>query len=324
MTTSPSPVRAAFLDVATVDRGDLDLAPLRAAVDRFESWPVTRPDQLSERTRGANVLLINKTRLEAAALEAIRPALVCLAATGTDNVDMAAARRLGIAVANIRDYCTDSVAQHVFALVLALTVHLLDYRRSVRDGDWSRSETFAVLDYPVRELAGKTFAVVGHGTLGRAAAERARAFGMRVLVAERKGAKRIRPGRVPFAQALGEADVLSLHAPLTPETRGLMDAESLKAMKPGALLINTARGGLVDEAALAAALKAGTIAGAGLDVLGTEPPDPRNPLLDPGLPNCLVTPHIAWAALEARQRAVNEMAANITAWRAGERRNRVD
>lgn len=316
-------LHAVFLDLATVDRNDLDLTPLHETVESFDAWPVTSPEDLAERTQGKNVLVINKTPLDAAALEAARPALVCLAATGTDNVDLEAARRLGVAVANIRDYCTDSVVQHVFALVLALTVRLIDYRRSVRAGAWSRSSTFAVLDWPVRELAGKTFAVIGHGTLGRAAAERARAFGMQVQVAEHQGDSP-RAGRVAFEQALEEADVLSLHAPLTPQTRGLIDAGALRRMRSEALLINTARGALVDEVALAEALRAGEIGGAGLDVLSREPPELGNPLLNPDVPNCLVTPHIAWAAREARQRAIGEIAANINAWAAGERRNRVD
>lgn len=323
MPRQSEPVSAVFLDLATVDRGDLDLSPLQKAVDTFETWPVTPRDEIMARMHGADVVVLNKARLDAGALEAVRPQLVCLAATGTDNVDMAAARELGIGVANIRDYCTDSVTQHVFALILALTVRLIDYRRSVRNGGWTHSKTFAVLDFPVRELAGKTLAIVGHGTLGKAVAELGRAFGMRVIVAERKG-QAPRPGRVAFEQALAEADVLSLHAPLTPDTHSLIDGDALTAMQPNALLINTARGGLIDEAALARALALHEIGGAGLDVLSSEPPPADNPLLDPALENCLVTPHIAWAAREARQRAIDEIAANIAAWRAGERRNRVD
>ena len=316
-------VNAVFLDLATVDRGDLDLSPLHNAVDAFESWPVTAADDIAPRIRDADVVIINKTRLDAGTFKAAQPGLVCLAATGTDNVDLAAARELGIGVANISDYCTDSVAQHAFALILALTVRLIDYRDRVRAGAWTQSETFAVLDFPIRELAGKALAIVGHGTLGNAVAERARAFGMRVIVAERKG-QAPRPGRIPFERALAEADVISLHAPLTSETRSLIDTHALSLMKHDALLINTARGGLIDEAALARTLANREIGGAGLDVLSSEPPAADNPLLDPALGNCIITPHIAWAALEARQRAIAEIAANITAWRASERRNRVD
>ena len=324
MPTSPNTgPRTVFLDLATVDRDDLDLSPLHRVAGEFQTWPVTPPGKIAGRMDGADVVIINKARLDAGTLEAARPRLVCLAATGTDNVDLEAARRCGTAVANIRDYCTDSLAQHVFALVLALTTRLVDYRDAVRAGAWSRSETFALLDYPIHELAGKTLAIVGHGTLGRAVAERAPAFGLRVLVAERRG-EAPRPGRVGFEHALAESDIVSLHAPLTEATRELINAGTLARMKPGALLINTARGGLVDEAALVEALSTGQLGGAGLDVLGQEPPPADHPLLDPALANCIVTPHIAWAAREARQRAVEEMAANIAAWCAGERRNRVD
>lgn len=324
MPTHPDPgPRTVFLDLATVDRDDLDLQPLRRVAGEFLSWPVTPPERIAERMAGADVVIINKARLGADVIEAARPGLVCLAATGTDNVDIGAARRCGTGVANIRDYCTDSLTQHVFALLLALATRLADYREAVREGAWSRSETFALLDYPIHELAGRTLAVVGHGTLGRAVADKARAFGLTVLVAERRG-ETPRPGRVAFERALAEADIVSLHAPLTDATRHLIDGHSLGLMKPGALLINTARGGLVDEAALVRALQEGRLGGAGLDVLSSEPPPPDHPLLDPALPNCIVTPHIAWAAREARQRAVVEIAANIAAWRAGERRNRVD
>lgn len=317
------PARAVFLDFATVDRDDLDLAPLRAAVGRLDSWPATREGEVASRIAGADVVIVNKVQLDAAALEGARPGLVCLAATGSDNVDIAAARRASTAVANIRDYCTDSVVQHVFALLLALTVRLIGYRAALLDGAWAASDTFTLLDLPVRELAGKTLAVVGYGTLGQAVAERARAFGMHVLVAEHAGAKP-RAGRIAFESAIAQADVVSLHVPLTAETKGLIGAETLARMRPDAVLINTARGALVDEAALAAALTAGRIGGAGLDVLSQEPPPADHPLLNPSLPNCIVTPHIAWAAREARQRAVEEIAANITAWRRGERRNRLD
>ncbi|MGA7966396.1 MAG: D-2-hydroxyacid dehydrogenase [Gammaproteobacteria bacterium] len=315
--------RTVFLDLATVDHDDLDLAPLHKVAGEFQAWPVTPPDEIATRMAGADVVIINKTRLGAEVLEAAGPGLVCLAATGTDNVDIEVARRCGTGVANIRDYCTDSLTQHVFALVLALTTRLIDYSKAVRAGEWSRSETFALLDYPIHELAGKTLAIVGYGTLGRAVAERARAFGMRILIAERRG-EIARPGRVDFEQALSEADIVSLHVPLTEATRELINADTLALLKPGALLINTARGGLVDEAALVEALRSGRLGGAGLDVLGQEPPPADHPLLDPTLNNCIVTPHIAWAAREARQRAVEEIAANIAAWRAGERRNRVD
>ena len=210
----------------------------------------------------------------------------------------------------------------MFALVLALTIDIPGYRRLLDDGAWRESPQFCLLDFPVRELAGKTFGVVGYGELGKAAAGIAQAFGMEVLIAERPGAG-AQPGRVPFDNFLARADIVSLHCPLTDATRGLIDADALGRMKPDALLINTARGALVDEAALARALRAGMIGGAGIDVLSEEPPVHGNPLLAPDIPNLIVTPHIAWAAREARQRAVDGMAENARAFFAGERRNRV-
>ena len=315
--------RAVVLDLATITNGDLDLSALDAALPGWVGFPVTRPDELHARIADAEVVLTNKIRLDRAAFDAA-PALriVCLAATGTNNVDLDAARDHGVAVANLRAYCTASVAQHVFALILALTIDIPGYRRLLDEGAWRDSPQFCLLDYPVRELAGKVLGIIGFGELGRATARIGEAFGMSVLVAERPGTG-ASAGRVPLATLLARADVVSLHCPLTAETRGLIDADALRRMKPDALLINTARGALVDEAALAAALRAGRIGGAGIDVLSEEPPVHGNPLLDGTIPNLIVTPHIAWAAREARQRAIDEMAANARAFLTGETRNRV-
>jgi glycerate dehydrogenase len=314
--------RLAILDLATLDRGDLDLAPLVTLADSFAPWPTTSPKELPAHMRGADAIVLNKVRLDATAFADTRPRMICLAATGSDNVDLEAAREAGVAVANIRDYCTDSVVQHVFTLLLALTTHLVDYRERLRAGAWSGSDSFTLLDLPIRELAGKTLAIIGYGTLGQAVAKRARDFGMKVLVAERQGAQP-RAGRVAFEHALRAADIISLHAPLSDATRRLINAQTLALMKAGALLINTARGGLIDEPALRDALASQRLGGAGLDVLSREPPPSDHPLLDPSVPNLIVTPHIAWAAREARQRAVNEIAANFAAFLSGESRNRL-
>ncbi len=311
-----------FLDLATLDAGDLDLDPIVSKADTFRPWPETAAGELRAHLEGADAIVLNKVRLGADAFARAQPKIVCLAATGSDNVDLNAARKAGVTVANIRDYCTDSVVQHVFALLLALTTHLADYRERLRAGAWAESGTFTLLDPPIHELAGKTLAVVGHGTLGRAVAARARDFGMKVIVAERRG-RTPRAGRTAFEEALAAADVVTIHAPLTNQSRQLIDAQTLGLMKPGALLINTARGGLVDEAALRDALVSNRLGGAGLDVLSCEPPPPDHPLLDPAVPNLIVTPHIAWAAREARQRAVNEIGANLAAFLAGESRNRL-
>jgi glycerate dehydrogenase len=312
----------AFLDLDTVDQGDIDLAPLRDMAERFTPWPSTAPDEIEVHGADADAIVLNKVRLDADAFARLKPRIVCLAATGSDNVDLEAAREADVAVTNIRGYCTDSVAQLAFALLLSLTTHLEAYGQRLRAGAWSKSPHFTLLDLPVRELAGKTLAIVGYGTLGQAVAQRAKAFGMNIIVAERRSATP-RPDRVAFEEALGKADVISLHAPLTAATRHLVNAETLALMKPDAVLLNTARGGLVDEVALRDALVSRRLGGAGLDVLSREPPPADHPLLDPAIPNLVITPHIAWAAREARQRAVNEIATNLEAFLKGEKRNRL-
>jgi len=314
-----------FLDVDTVDTGDLDRSRLAGALPCWRWYRATEPTLVEARLAGASVAVTNKIPLDEARLtraqaEGLR--LVCVAATGTNNVDLAAARRLGVAVANVRAYATPAVVQHVFALVLALTTRLFAYRAAVAAGRWSASDRFCLLDYPVRELAGKAFGVVGFGDLGQAVARVAAAFGMEVLVAERRGSP-VRPGRLALADLLPRVDVLSLHCPLTAETRGLIGGGELARMRPDAILVNTARGGIVDEVALAEALRVGRLGGAGVDVLSREPPPAEHPLLAPDIPNLIVTPHTAWASREARQRVLEEIALNVAAFRGGEARNRV-
>jgi len=317
-------MRAVFVDFATVSSGDLDTTRLDEAVPGLRYYPDTTPGELTARIAGAEAILANKARFDPTVLGgAAGLRIICLAATGTDNVDLDAARARGIAVCNIRAYCTTSVAQHVFALILALTQRLSAYQAEVRAGRWGASARFCLLDFPIRELAGKTLGIVGYGELGRAVARIGPAFGMQVLIAARRGGVAT-GGRTSFEDVLTRSDVLSLHCPLTPQTRNLIGAAELARMRRDALLINTARGGLVDAAALAAALRAGTLGGAGIDVLAQEPPVHGDPLLADDIPNLIVTPHVAWAAREARQRALDEMALNITAFARGERRNRVD
>jgi glycerate dehydrogenase len=225
-------------------------------------------------------------------------------------------------VCNVDGYATPSVVQHVFTLLLALTTRFNEYTSAVKQGDWSRSSFFCLLDYPIRELDGKTIGIVGYGHLGRAVASIAEAFGMTVLLAKRN-IEDTRPGRVALHDLLPQVDVLSLHCPLTEETRGMIAADELALMKKDAVLINTARGGLVDEYALLDALKAHQIGGAGLDVLEKEPPPPGYPILKADLPNLIITPHTAWASRESRQRLLDEIALNIEAFKAGELRNAV-
>lgn len=317
-------MRTVFLDYETVRNGDGGLDP--SAIDDI-AGPVrycdfTEESQIPERIGAADIVLLNKVKLSRAELGAAPDLkLIVLSATGTDNIDLEAAKELGIAVCNVRGYCTASVAQHVWALILSLTQHLSGWHRLAVDGSWARGE-FNELAYPIRELAGRTLGIVGWGELGRAVAKAAEAFGMRVMVCNRPGAAPT-DGRVPLEELLATADVVSLHCPLTPSSRGLIGTRELARMKPDALLINTARGALVDGAALALALKEGRLGGAGIDVLPAEPPADDEPLIDPGIPNLIVTPHVAWAAFEARQRCLDEMAANIRDFLEGGRRGRV-
>ncbi len=318
----PKPVKTVFLDFDTVSNRDLDLHRLREAAGELVVYDSSQT-QIAERIRDADVVLLNKLELTRALLfGAPRLKLVALAATGTNNVDLGAARERAIAVCNVRAYCTASVVQHVWGLILSLTQHVAEFSRISKDGSWAKHDAGAALSYPIRELQGRTFGVVGWGELGSGAARIAEAFGMRVLIANRPGSPP-QSGRVALDELLAAADILSLHCPLNPATRGLIGARELALMKPDALLINTARGALIDGRALAAALEAGRLGGAGIDVLAEEPPAPGEPLLDARIPNLLVTPHVAWAAREARQRCIDEMAANIRDFHNGGRRGRV-
>ena len=315
---------AVFLDYATVSfDGDLDPRSLHAALQGLEIRNHTAQQDVASQVAGRDVVLVNKLRITREIIEA-SPSLrlIALAATGTNNVDLVVAGERGIAVCNLRDYCTASVVQHVFGVLLLLTQKLREYDALVRSGAWQRGEQFCLLDYPIRELVGRRLGIVGFGTLGRGVAHAATAFGMEVLVANRPGGAPV-PGRIDLDELLAAVDVLSLHCPLAPATQGMIGASQLSRMKRDAVLINTARGGLVDAAALAVALRGGRLAGAAIDVLSQEPPVDGNPLLADDIPNLIVTPHIAWAAREARQRCIDEMAANIADFRRGGRRGRV-
>ncbi|MCC5856539.1 MAG: 2-hydroxyacid dehydrogenase [Ectothiorhodospiraceae bacterium] len=308
--------KAVFLDLASMGDG-LDLGEVEQVVETLVCHQRTTPEQAAARMAGFPIVIVNKVHLDRNTLESTRPTLICVVATGVNNIDLAACRELGITVVNSRAYGTNSVAQHAIMLMLALSTRLLDYHRAVQAGDWGRSQQFCLLDYPIRELHGKTLGIVGYGTLGKRTAELGKAFGMRVLVAQRPGGQP-QQERVPLADLLPRVDVLSLHCPLTEHTRNLIGTEELARMRPGTLLINTARGGLVDESALADSLRAGHLGGAGFDVLTEEPPRDGNPLLEPDIPNLIVTPHSAWGSREARQRILQQLAENIRAWRAGQ------
>jgi glycerate dehydrogenase len=316
-------VRAVFLDYETVSNGDLDTSSLTGVMPGLQIYASTGDSEVATRIADAEIVLLNGFVLGRALLHgAKRLKLIALSATGTDNVDLTAARELGIGVCNVRGYCSRSVMQQVWAMILGLTQRLDEFTRLAKDGSWERGGAFEFFKHPIRELTGRTFGVVGWGELGRAAAHAAGAFGMRVVVANRPGGAH-EPGRFDLDQVLAMSDVVSLHCPLNEATRGLIGARELALMKPDAVLINTARGGLIDSHALAAALKAHRLGGAGIDVLPQEPPLDGDPLLDPDIPNLLLTPHIAWAAREARQRCLDEIAANVRDFLTGGRRGRV-
>jgi len=310
-----------FLDLETVDQGDLNLFNLKQALPHWDFYSTTAAAETAERIKNAAVIISNKVILDRNSLsQAKQLRLICIAATGTNNVDLKAAHDLGITVTNVTGYATPSVVQHVFSLMLALTTQLKNYSQAVADGVWQQSNQFCLLDFPIHELAGKNLGIIGYGELGRAVANVAKAFGMKILIAQRSG-ESLQPGRIPLKKLLPQVDVLSLHCPLADNTKNLIGKQALVLMKKEALLINTARGGIVDEAALASALRLGEIGGAGVDVLIQEPPVKDNPLLESGIPNLIVTPHIAWASRESRQRLIDELVANIKAYLQGETRN---
>jgi glycerate dehydrogenase len=316
-------MKAVFLDFATMGAG-LDLGELESLVSELVVYEHSPDATVAERIADAEIVFTNKIRLTRELLEqAPKLKLIALTATGTDNIDTACAKEHGIAVANIRHYCTQSVVEHVFGVMLSLTHSLERYHRAVRAGDWQRSTDFCMLHHPVRELSAMTLGIVGYGALGQGVARIAREFGMTVLISARPGTDGVPADRVRFDELLAEADVISLHCPLNDATRNLFGAPEFAAMKSSAMLINTARGGLVDSQALADALADGQIAAAAIDVLPQEPPVDGDPLLEYGDDNLIVTPHIAWATDEARQNAIDELAANTRAFLDGTERNRV-
>ena len=310
-------------------KGESLIADVRrpAFVHEWVEHAKTSPSQVIERLARATIAITNKVPINAAAIAALPDLkMIAISATGTNNVDLNACRGRGIVVSNIRGYAEHTVPEHVMALLLALSRNLVAWRETLQAGGWQRAEQFCLFDHPIRDLHGATLGLIGSGTLGNGVARLAEAFGMRVLRADRKGAAVVRPGYTAFADVLATADAISLHCPLTAETQNLIGEAELKAMKPSALLINTARGGIVDEAVLMRALKEGWIGGAGFDVLTTEPPPADHPMLDPALlalPNFLLTPHVAWSSRPAMQTLADQLIDNIEAFVAGAPKNRV-
>ena len=316
-------MKAVILDYSTMGPG-LDLSELAELLPDLEIYDATPANLISERLQDAEFVFANKSRLTKDLINAApKLRFIGLTATGTDNVDLEGAERRGIAVCNVRDYCSQSVAEHVLGVLLMLTHNLHRYAGLTRSGAWQRARDFCMHDYPVRELATMTMGIVGYGALGRSVAGTARNVGMNVIVSARPGAREAPSGRVAFDDLLGDADVISLHCPLTSSTTGLFGAREFSAMKPSGFLINTARGALVDSEALVDALRRGEIAGAAIDVLVTEPPAGGDPLLEYEGDNLIVTPHIAWTTNRARQNCINELVANVRSFLDGGERNRV-
>jgi len=302
----------------------LDRASLKAQVRKpacateYVEYQATAPHEIVPRLEGATVAILNKVPMRSETLERLpQLKLIAVAATGYDVVDVAYCKARGIAVANIRNYAIHTVPEHAFALILALRRNLLAYRADVEQGVWNKSEQFCFFTHPIGDLHGSTLGIIGEGAIGQGTAAIGRAFGMRVLFADHPPPKAAGVTFTPHEQVLAQADVLSLHCPLTPETRNLIDLAALRKMKRNALLINTARGGLVDEAALIQALEEGLIAGAGFDVLTVEPPRNGHPLLDVRRHNFILTPHIAWASDGAMQFLADQLIDNIELWHAG-------
>lgn len=317
-------MRSVFLDYSSVSyNADLDPAQLLSVLPGLEFHAETTPSELIDRLRGCEMAIFNKGPLTRDALMACPELrLVALTGTGTNHIDLAAAREQNVAICNIRDYCTQSVVQHVFAVLLCLTHRLREFDRLLKAGAWElENRQLRSAGLFIRELSGKTLGIVGYGVLGKAVGVMAEAFGMHVLVAN--STPRQLANRVALDELLPRLDVLSLHCPLTPETHHLIGTKQLQLMKRDAILINTARGGLVDCQALTDALRNGQLGGAACDVLPEEPPLSGNPLLAPDLAQLIVTPHTAWAAREARQRSIDEVALNIKDFLLGGQRNRV-
>ena len=304
-------MQAVMLDAATLGPEDLDFSHLQAAVDSLRCYQHTQPDEVVERLENAHIALVNKVVLDAARLSQL-PQLkhIIVLATGVNNIDLQAASKLGISVQNCRAYGVDSVAQHCLMMMLSLSTKMLNYRSAINNGDWSRSAQFCMLDYPIESLAGKTLGIVGYGDLGKGVANLAGAFGMTILIAARQGQEPSH-GRMALSNMLPQVDILSIHCPLTQTTTNLIDWPQLCALPNTALLINCARGGIVNEPALIRALDEGQIAGAGVDVLTKEPPPKDHPLLAVKRDNLIITPHTAWASRQARQAILNQAVENL-------------
>ena len=311
-------MKAVFLDYASLDQNDLDFSELHAVFENLTLYPASTEEQVLERIQDVDVVITNKVRISAEVIQQLpQLKLILISATGTNNVDLVQTKKSGIVVCNCQAYGTSAVAQHTLMLMLALSTSVIQYHQAVQKGEWQKAQQFCLLDFPIVELTGKTLGIIGYGELGQAVAQLAKAFGMQIMV----GALPNRPqheGRVQLDELLSQADYVSLHCPLTDETKDLIDAKVFDRMKSSAFLINCARGGIVNEQALADALIHRKIAGAATDVLTVEPPKQGNVLLDANIPNLIITPHSAWGSVDARQRIVQQLMENVKAFQNGQ------
>ena len=314
---------AVFLDYNTIGPDDLDPSPLIDCLPVIEFYGSTTPDEVKDRIQNAEFIFTNKVQLNSSNLEGAKKLkFIGLTATGADNIDLGYAKKKNIRVCNIRAYCTQSVVEHVFGALLSLTHNLRSYSQLVDGGDWQKSDDFCLLRYPIKELSSMKLGVVGYGELGRNVAKMGKAFGMSVIINTRsKNEFNCEEEHVTFKRLLEESDVVSLHCPLTIETKNLIGIEEVKLKKRSSILINTARGGLINSEALLFALENGMIAGAAIDVLPEEPPINGNALLEYKKLNLIMTPHIAWGAIEARQNAINQLADTIKAFQNNQKIN---
>lgn len=314
---NPNELNAVILDETSFNPDDLDLSNLLSLNKNWQRYESTTKEQRLERLQNVHIAIANKVFFDKELLSQLPDLkVILLTATGMDNVDLDYCKANDISAYNVTDYGTASVSQHVFSLILALATSLNDYQTMTRNGEWSKCKHFSSLQYPIQELAGKTLGLIGYGTLAKGVEKLALAFDMKILIAARAGTESAAEGRILIEELLPQVDVLSLHCPLTPTTNKLVNRDFLEKMKSSALLINAARGGVIDNVELAQALCDGVISGAGIDVLEQEPPPADHPLLDPSIPNLILTPHVAWAAIEARQRVVEKVATNLRDWQA--------
>ncbi len=317
-------MRAVFLDLNTFSP-TITLDSIEQQVQKLICYPATSAAEVITRCIEADIIITNKVMLSAEILQALpKLKLICISATGYNNVDLNTASKLNIAVTNVSGYASQSVAQYVFAQLLEYYQQTSHHNKNTEQGLWSTSDAFCYHGNIIQELSGKTLGIVGYGNLGKAVETIGKAFNLRIIISERPNSPNIRSGRTAFDEVISKADIISLHCPQTAETEQLIDGNTLSKMKDTAVLINTARGAIIDESALLHALQNNNIAYAILDVLSQEPPPADHPLLTSSLPNLKVTAHIAWASIEAQQRLIKLLSKNISAFKKGQLLNRLN